>query len=89
MESPTTLRFHANIQCDGSRKWGDTVCKKTIMAVAEPLVFAEDKSSELEAGGHIHKPKRWRVAELTFDKLRKPSFSRLYWGGVPRRKAGL
>ena len=28
------------------------------MTLDEPLVFAEDKSSELEAGGHIHRPAR-------------------------------
>ena len=28
------------------------------MTLDEPLVFAEDKSSELEAGWHIHRPAR-------------------------------
>jgi hypothetical protein len=28
------------------------------MTLDEPLVFAEDESSELEAGGHIHRPAR-------------------------------
>lgn len=81
---------HAELQCGSVTSfYCEPMALSAVMTVAEPLVFAEDKSSELEAGGHIHKPKRWRVAELTFDKLRKPSFSRLYWGGVPRRKAGL
>jgi hypothetical protein len=49
MESRTTSCFHANIQCDGSLKRG---------TLDEPLVFAEDRSSELEAGGNIHRPAR-------------------------------
>ena len=28
------------------------------MTLDEPLVFAEDRSSELEAGGNIHRPPR-------------------------------
>ena len=47
-----TVAFSCEYSVCGSLRWGVTVCKRTTMAIAAPPVFAEDKSSELEAGIH-------------------------------------
>jgi hypothetical protein len=59
MVLPTTSGFHANISALGHAQMrARQFVRGPIMTLDEPLVFAEDKSSELESGETIHKTAR-------------------------------